>query len=540
MTVSEAGALAGSDSPVRAYASCIDGAAEAGPVARVRVLLLEERPRSREDLEAALPIAVRWEGEPCAHDTCALPVARLDGDRLLLTRRDYDPDRSAREVAALACGAVRDGAVEARVRVETDGIAIRELYADDQGAEIHARHRGHASAARERFDWAELGLRLVDLEISREAASRAAESVRVRRVSELDLSSEATIELQISARERRLARDPSDERLGELAELLTRAYAAHPSRTDLGVRALERSIEARRIDDAHATLDLLGSLVGSTQDPLPRLRLALALSEGDVDSASRVIAESASVPPSASRAIAARLLVERGGDPIDESAGITLAHAASGLVAIARRETLRPRAGHARLTLRGVPAALAVSTDCDAPAAVVVCGERLAERPVSRVVTPTAGTLTVVGAASCVAGVPEPRAPIELAHLIDALGTDVDGDVDVYLACGDEVVGLGGRATDGALTVTRASAALSRRDLAPVERWLAHPFATLDGRVFPAPTLSIPIAPDEADAALDASRVVEGARCTHEGDALACAGALPEVLARLYASFAAD
>lgn len=544
MSISEAGPLAGSDSPVRAYASCVDRGADGSAPARVSVLLLAERPASRGELAAALPIAVRWAGEPCEADTCALPVARLDGDRLVLTRRGYDAPETSPDLARLACGAVRDGAVEARATTVADGTSIREVRADERGVEVRTRRRGHASTSRERFDWAELGLRLVDIEISREAAARAAAATRVQDVVDIDVTNEGTVELQVLARERRLARDPSDERLGELAELLARAYAAHPSRTDLGVRAVERAVEARALGQARETLALLASLVEpDTGGVLLRLRLALALAEGDAAATRAVIADTArGLDPTACATVAARLLAERGDDPIDQSASITLSLAARGLVAIARREAaeLRPTAGRPRLTLRGAPAALAVLGECRAPEAVVICGAGVVDRAVSRVVTPTAGTLTLVGRAPCLAGVSDPASLTELPHVVGHVGSPLEGDTEIYVSCGDDLVGISGAMRGAELTVTRISRRHTRTDLALVERWLAHPFASLDGRVFPAPTLTLPVVDDEADAVLAAARSVEGARCAVVDGALECSGALAAVLTTLYASFAAD
>ncbi len=551
MTVSEAGRLSGADAPVRAYASCVDRGSEAAAVARVSVLLLAERPESREALEAALPISVRWEGEPCEADTCALPVARLEGDRLLLTRRPYDAPERAPDAAQLACAAVQAGAVEARAWVTSGGVAIRELHADEGGVEVSVRRRGHARTRRERFDWAELGLRLVDADISRQAALRDAEAGRVHGLSELDLTNESTVDLQIMVRERRLARDASEERLRDLAELLTRAYAAHPSRTELGVRAVERSIEAQALPAAHETLALLESLVEPSTPPLPRLRLALALTEGDGDATRAAIGEVApDLSPSARASVALTLFDERGDDAIDQSASITLALAARGLLAIARRDdaALRPRAGRSSMTLRGVPAALAVLGGCAAPDAVVVCGGGVVDHAIRRVVTPTSGTLTLVGRAPCAAGVSEPASLTELSHVVTSLGGELEGEVDLYVACGEDIMGVGGVVSANQLTVTRLSRRLARTDVELTERWLAHPFASLDGRVFPAPTLTLAASESEAPIALAAARSVEGVRCVRTSTAIECTAtegsggvrALADALTRLYASFAAD
>ncbi|AKF06534.1 hypothetical protein DB32_003683 [Sandaracinus amylolyticus] len=251
----------------------------------------------REELEAALPVRVRWEGEPCRADQCDLPRASmLDGRTLRIERGAPSEARAGGspcvdlaiawpsavelDVSRQDCEEARaEGCVQRRILEPTDD-GLRQRVEDALESEraamraleslrlvpgieggIDVDRRGATVVTLRAISWAELELLLEDERIERAAYRRRDEARRTRALDDVDVESLPLVRQQVQLREERLARLHGEGRrraADELATLLSAATTRH-----LATRPADALDLARRL--VRVQLDELDDPAGAAQ-----------------------------------------------------------------------------------------------------------------------------------------------------------------------------------------------------------------------------------------------------------------------------------
>ncbi|UJR80855.1 hypothetical protein [Sandaracinus amylolyticus] len=251
----------------------------------------------RDELEASLPLRVRWEGEPCRADQCDLPRASMLDARTLRIERGAPSDARAGDspcvdlaiawpsaveldVSRQDCEDTRsEGCTQRRILEPTDD-GLRQRVEDSLGSEraamraleslrlvpgleggIDVDRRGATVVTLRSISWAELELLLEDERIERAAYRRRDEARRTRALDEVDVESLPLVRQQVQLREERLARLHGEGRrraAEELAALLSAATMRH-----LATRPEDALDLARRL--VRVQLDELDDPAGASQ-----------------------------------------------------------------------------------------------------------------------------------------------------------------------------------------------------------------------------------------------------------------------------------
>jgi hypothetical protein len=481
MSVSEGGVWTREGSPARMVASCL--ATDTGTPARVTVVVLE-RAMTAVELDEVLPLRVRWEGEACEADACDLPLASVDGTRLVIRQRTLPASTDEPDDAGPACDAVRRGAVEARSRRVGSGRVLRALEPSEHGLTITTTTLDvRQEPTVQHLDWSALRMRQLDDRIEHDAAVREAERGRIQPESEIDVSNAALAAHQIALRLVRLERRPTRAHALELAALARRAFAAHPAELDFGRRAVAHAVAGGDLD---AAADALAALEEAAphDDALPTLRLAIAIGHGDTQAAADAL-DAPGMDASARQAVADALVgdlaavpeavrVVRGVALVDDLVRIRIAMHDTLTASL----TTAPRG--AALPSASLPRVLAALAGCEAPQALVVCGAGLATA------TAVEGSAIRVSDGRCAGWSGRmPRGEALAAPLADA------GAVRVAAMCAEGGAVLAGTLGRGTLQVERAGAAIAHRDFGRVLAELAAPLAELEARTFPTPPVHL-------------------------------------------------
>lgn len=504
---------------VRAFASCADRAAADGPVAHIVVLLIDGSVGSAEEIADRLPVRARWT-EACegAADECASYFARAEGDRLVLTRRVARAASTEEDVAHLACAAVRDGAEEAHARVDEEDALVRELRIEETGVALTTRRPGgRGGSERTHRTWTELQLDVLDDRIRHDAEVRAAARARPIDPEQVDVSSADTLDAQVHARRRRLARDRSPAALRDLARVAERGFGAHPSRPDLGQVAVESYVEAGDVDAARAVLASLASVVGAADAHVVRLGILTSIAARDASELAERIADAAPDLVAAEHAsVAAALIEQLGARPLDTQAIAMVPPAMRAFLGAVRAAHVPwRRRGAARIApASGAPWAIHALTSGTASGLVTVCGDRSLPTLLVQQSTSRGGALTMATLGACGAALLVDGSAFELAAGAQGLLALTGTHVSIAVEVDGHFVGLAGQLdASRALRVDAATAGLVHADLVRVAREVVAPLDAIGGRVFPAPTLHVPIAAELRARALSAASLVEGVSC---------------------------
>lgn len=532
---------------VRAFASCGDRAAEEGPVAHVITLLVDTSVGSAVAIAERLPVHVRWE-EACAGeaDDCATYYARTDGDLVVLTRRVQRPTATDEDVAQLACAAVADGAEEAHVRLDGYGALVRALGLDPSGVTITSRRPARGESERSHRTWTELDLGVLDDHLEHEADVRAAAMSRPMDPEDVDVASESVLDMQVQARRRQLARSASTEGYRALARLTERGFSAHPSRPDLAVLSITASIEARDLEQARGVLASLDATVGGDDDTVRELGVTLDVLAGDAASlAVRVSAMAPDLPTADTTAVATALVQQIAAHPLEHDASMPamlralIAAARAAHVALVHRTpvTLAPAHG-AVWAIEALSAGRATSL-------LAMCSDAALPTAIGGRTTSRGGAMAFAALDHCAAIVAPSAMRFDAGASAAGLVSSARGATRMFVELDGTLVGLGGTLdAGGALHVDSASRALVHADLGRAQREVVLPLGALGTRVFPPPTMALSLAEPRRDAALAATRPIEGVECTRSTTGLSCRLESYESVERLaeaaYAAFAAQ
>ncbi len=510
---------------VRAFASCSDRPAEDGPVAHVITLLVDTSLGTPRQIAERLPVRVRWteacEGEA---DGCASYLARVEGERVVLTRRVQRPMGTEDDVAQLACAAVADGAEEARVVLDGYGALVRALELDDSGVTTIRRRPARGDTERSHRTWTELELGALDERIERESDLRAAAMGRAIDPERVDVANETALDLQVQARQRRVARDPTPDGYRALARLAARGFEAHPSRPDLGSLAVRSYLLAGAPDDARPILGALEETLGPDDAGSRALGVALESVAGDAVALARRLGASApDLGADDRRRVADALVAHVATNPVgpdtdlDRTTRALIATVRAPHVALAHR---------ARVTLtpaRGAVWAIAAAAGGAPTELVVACSD--ARLPTALGARPTShgGVMAFAALDHCAAIVLPAPARLEAGAVASGLLDVAAGSARLLVEIGGALVGVGGQLREGGLRVDTASRALGDGDLARAQREVVQPLDALGTRVFPPPTLLLPIPEVRRGAALAALLDVDGVDCRASAEGVRCA-----------------
>lgn len=522
------GAVWASSAGVRAFASCADRPASDGPVAHVVVIAIDTSVATAEDIAERLPVRVRWD-EACEGETdaCASYLARVDGDRLVLTRRVPRPWNTSENVAHLACAAVRDGAEEAHARVDEEDALVRELRVEQTGVALVTRRPGGRGGAERTYrTWTELELGVLDERIEHEATVRVAASARPLDPEEIDVAHTELLDQQIHARVRRLARGQTPDGLHDLARLAERGFAAHPSRPDLGVLAVESYVRAGEPAPARTVLDGLRAVIGFDAADVTRLELLTAVAARDTEALAHALAAMAPDLATSELAAVASALVDQLGTHLEDEGVVARVSDAARAFAFGVRAahvTFRHRSAGTVTPAYGAAWAIRAMAGGAGSGLVAVCGTRAIPSSVTQLSSSRGGTITVATMGTCGVALLDPSMRFELGTAAQGMLTAITGDVRVLLELDGRVVGLSGEVgSDHALHVDGATPELARADLARAQRLVVAPLSAIGAQVFPAPTLRIPMSGEESAAALRTLSANETVYCERRADTLAC------------------
>lgn len=511
---------------VRAYASCSDRPAEQGPAAHVVTLLVDPSAGTPEQISERLPVRVRWT-EACEGDAdaCASYFAQAEGDRLVLTRRVQRPMGTGDDVARLACAAIADGAVEAHVRVDGLGPLLEALELGEAGVTTVARRPARGETSRRLRTWRELELGVMDDQLEHEADVRRAARERPMDPEDVDVANESVLDAQIWTRRRRLERDPSPAGMRALARLAERGFEAHPSRPDLAELAIDGWSSAEETARARAVLVLLRATLGDDDPAMADLGARIDALAGDAASlATRIARASPELEPEQAERVAGAL-VQSLETQARLSAEAWFALALRGMIAAARAERMRlPARATATLTpALGAAWALEAITGGTPVTLIAVCSDAALTTDVG--VRLSGSRVRMVYATLDQCGAVVVTSPNGVAGALSESGlvTRLRGEARFFVEREGALVGLGGTLGSGdALRVTQASPSLARADLRRAQREVVEPLAATGGRVFPAPTLRIPLPPSRRAAALAGAEAIEGVRCHETAEGLDC------------------
>lgn len=511
---------------VRAYADCRDRPHEDGPVAEVVTLLVDPSAGTPEQISERLPVRVRWT-ETCdgPEVDCAGYCAQAQGDRLVLTRRVQRPMVTDDDVARVACAAIADGAVEAHVRIDGYGPLLEALELEPAGVTSVARRPGRGETSRVLRTWRELELGVLDDQLEHAADVRRAALGRPMNPEDVDVASETVLDHQIFTRRGRLERDPSPEALRALARLAERGFEAHPSRPDLAELAIDGWNGAHETERARAVLVLLTEALGDDDPSIADLGARIDALGGDTASLALRIARAApELEPERAERVA-RAVVESVEGQTRPSLDAWFPPALRAMIAAARAErtSLPARAAVTLTPVAGAAWALEAITPGTPATLIAVCSDAALSTDVG--VRRSGSRVRLVYATLDHCGtvvVPAPR-DAATALIESGLVTRLRGEARFFVEHEGTLVGLGGTLGPGdALRVTHASTSLARADLRRVQREVVEPLAATGGRVFPAPTLRIPLPPSRRAAALADADEIDGVRCHETAEGLDC------------------
>lgn len=513
---------------VRAFAHCTDRAAEDGPVAEIVVVLVDTSVTTPRALAEQFPIpGVRWSGACESGDECRSYLGSVEGDRLVLRRRVERPVGTDENVARLACSAVVDGAEEARARVDAEGALVREVDVRSAGVQVSTRRPGGRGGTEQRYrSWEELGLLAGDERIERASdVRRATVHAPLIDPERADVSEVGLVDRQLAARRAQLERGRSPEALEALARLATRAFEAHPSHAEYAETAVEAAVEDGDLETARRVATALSDLIGETEPETARVLALVAIAGRDPRALERVLApEAPELPAPVVTEVAEALITALGPLPLTHDAiasreaftRVLFSAARAASAGMRRREavTLSPASGAAW-------AILAVAREAERER-VVVCSDASARGTGERRATPRGHDLTIAVLGHCVGAEIEGASALDHGEALAALLPRVEGPVRILLEHDGAWIGLGGRVTAaGALEVDRATPSLGSADLARAQARVVAPIAAIGTRVFPAPTLHVPVPTTEREAALSAASSADTV-CALETTGVAC------------------
>lgn len=259
------------------------------------------------ELRDALPLRVRFEGEPCEREECRRPLATLLDPRTLRIERGDPGDRAGRArradsacvalaiawPAAIELDAERrecpsasgerteqcwqrrilvasDDGIDERVEISLGDedaaareLALLEAMPGVQGG-IAIDRRGATVVRTRALSWTELELILEDERIEREAYARREEARRLAPVDRVDVSHPGAVRAQARLREERMAALRGAARRAaaeEILALLARGYERHPSEVDLAERLVRIALD--ELDDDAAALRTIETALAS-------------------------------------------------------------------------------------------------------------------------------------------------------------------------------------------------------------------------------------------------------------------------------------
>jgi hypothetical protein len=531
---------------VRAFATCSDRPAEDGPVAQVIVLLVDTAVATPESVAEGLPRHVRWT-DACEDETdgCASYYAQADGDRVVLTRRVQRPIATDLDVAHLACAAVADGAEEARAMLESDDALVRELHVSvDSLSIVSRRPGGRLGVETVRRTWTELALEVRDDEVEHEADMRSASMGAPIDPERVDVTNETALDLQIQARSRHIARDPSPEAYRALARLAQRGFEAHPSRPDLAVVAVRSAIQSHEIEAARTVLAAFTATVGGEDARVGELGVMLDVASGDAASlGARIATRAPELDAATATHVAETLIAQIAAHPVDPSIPFPMLYAAVITAARAAHVSMVARPSGMVAPAGGAPWAIVAASGGAPVTTVAMCGENELPTTIDAHAS-VVGTMTAFAMLDhCAAFVHGAPARFELGTLGAGLAAVARGETRFFVEVDGALVGIGGNVDGSRLHVTRATRGLVRSDLARIEREIVAPLDALGTRTFPPPTLVVPLAAARREAARSATTGIEGVDCEATSSGLSCSLESYEPVERLgdaaYAIFAA-
>lgn len=526
-------------------------------------------------------LAVRWLDEPCEGEVCRRAVARwLDEHTLEVARYEWPERRlplssggcvqlarerpEAIEVSSRiteGIGAIhllRPAQERATLRVSTTSLALeRELSFDDpvearilEGQIAHGRSiesallplagvRREVERKRERITiresrrWDELELAVEDERLRRQALALAVARREPLPVTRVRIDDLAAVRHQLRLRRAELARLGPEERARaatELAELLRRAWAAHPGEIWLGMALARLELDVR--SDGHAALavaeEVLARPLASPEWSALRRE---ALAHVDPDALARALEADGLANRAEARAAAADLAALAAlGVPYDWAEGAWMTartlfdgpaprHAVE--VRIPIEALVSALVGWVRLREDARHLTVQVAIRSAARADVRAVGESRAEIVVVR--APRGGMLHVAALPSSDL-VAMRRLGAQLASVLPSGPLEVA--ISLRSAEGEELVStlrLAGSLHGEMFAVARVSSALDGVPWPLFTRYLANPLAELTVALFPPPTLTVRA--ESAELAAELRRSVESTHpgaCTVAGPILRC------------------
>jgi hypothetical protein len=565
------------DVPVLAYASAL---AERPDGRRARRTYLRVASQGREPLRRAL--AVRWDDQPCRAEQCRLPRARWLDERTVEIAR-YGWPRSRPGVRGGQCVALaRDhiDALEATIEASTSfegmmldrawltrglvwsdatGISTRRVvdFADPERARMLVTQlrvlgpeseatlvplgASHPRIARDRsrvsidesHRWDELELALEDERLRLRAIELDNQRNEPLELDRVNFENLGAVRHQVSLRRAELARLTPDARPSaaqELADLLERAWTAHPSEVSFASSLVRLSLdELGAPERALSVIDrvLSGAIADPTDEWRSMRREALAaLSERRL--ADALIADRIATRSEARRA-AADLRALR-------TVGVSYEWAESAWRLSRELVAETPmRAVHAQLALEGALGALVAWVLVSGPAApsqTIQIVVRSSQSGAARAIGESRPDLIAVRTADGVAfvgGLPSIDL-VALRRLGALVAANVHGGtIDLAIALRDpdgaDLVRLRavGRILGTDLAIERVSAPLADAPWPFLARYLAAPLAELPTALFPPPTLIVRT--ESAEVATDLRRRIDPIHpdaCTVAGPILRC------------------
>jgi hypothetical protein len=539
-------------------------------------------------------LMVRWLDEPCEGDGCAQPVARWLDDRTLEVAHHEWPRRilpipsgacvrlagahpDATEVAldrAFAVGLVRlteprasrwtmrasrrgiarvrelemRDPMEARIllaRIEDGAVAEHDLVPTGAQSQRVEREGEHVRVIESRT-WEELELAVEDEQLLSRAGALEEHRRQPVPIARVRLSDLGAVRHQVELRRALVARTTGAEReraAAELADLLARAWAAHPSELELA-RSLVRLALDVLDDPARASSVIRDVVARGLAHPAESWQLlereALARTSPP-ELAQRLVSEGVASADAVRAAEDLRSLTAQGVS-YEWAEGAWRASRA-----LADPEPLRR--ADARLPFEGVLGALVGWARLDERSRslavhFVVRGSgamearRLGEHLLA---FREARGATFVGALASLDVLELRRIGAAIAGVIGTGPLEIT--LDLRDAAGERVARqrVAGTLSNGVLTVDRVSADLADVSWPVLGRYLAQPLAELPTALFPSPTLTVRAESDEHAAALRRRVASEHPdACETAGPVLRCRSpGRPELLGQLLVRIAA-
>ena len=433
-------------------------------------------------------------------------------------------------------GLTRTETVDAPVDSEEEAIDLIESLQGGLDAWLAASHRHTRVGVDEilvelSFVWEDLQLAERDEQRIRHARALAAQDELPLAIHDVDVRNLPLVRMQLALHLERMADSVGAARRGHLQSavmLLERALRVYPADEALSLQLARLYVE--ELHDGGAAAELATQVLArNPTDPETwRVLRRRALSSVGTDALRDALVEDG-VVDRRTAADAAEALVGFAGSDYEIAEG---AWAAVGRMSRMARRT--QRVADVEIPIVSAVETLLNAVDEDGPSQHVFLALLVDDRleqggwgsDTGRVLTWPVGTRSVRFGASLT------DAPFVLRDVANGLFHDL-GEVDVELVIAAVPMGedLGGTSTSSVRirarvqdASLRVSAASMRVDWEALVRYVALPFAELEGRLFPPPDMSIDAESEQvAEAIVAASEVEPVLRCTRRGRVVDCA-----------------